>query len=103
MLIYLLITTYPNLENAKEVSTFVIRERLAACAQISDSIISFYEWDNVVKEDQEYRVIFKTDFKKLDALKDYIHSHHPYKIPQLIMLPVHSNESYAEWVHHYLS
>lgn len=103
MLIYLLITTYPDLEHAKEISTFVVKEKLAACAQISDSIISFYKWDNRVQEDQEYRVIFKTNLKQLDALKHYIHSHHPYKIPQLIMVPVHSNESYAQWVHHYLS
>lgn len=103
MLLYLLITTYPNLELAKEVSSFAVKEKLAACAQVSDTIISFYKWDNFVHEDQEYRVIFKTNFKQLNALKYYIHSQHPYKVPQIIMLPVYSNNSYAEWVYHYLS
>lgn len=103
MLIYLVIVTYPNLENAKEVSTFVIKEKLAACAQISDAILSFYHWNNALQEDQEYRVVFKTNLKKLDALKDYLNSYHPYKIPQIMMIPVRSNKSYAEWVCHYLS
>lgn len=103
MLIYLLITTYPDLENAKQVSTFVVKEKLAACAQISDSIISFYHWNNALQEDHEYRVVFKTSLKKLEALTHYIHSHHPYQVPQLIMIPGHSHESYAEWLYRYLS
>jgi len=103
MLIYLVITTYPNLIIAKKVSAFVVKEKLAACAQISDNIISFYDWNNALQEDQEYRVIFKTNLKQLDALKHYIECDHPYKVPQLIIIPVHSSDSYAEWLHHYLS
>jgi periplasmic divalent cation tolerance protein len=101
MSLKVVISTYPDQKTSRFVAKETIQQKIAACVQISEKITSLYSWENNFKEDTEYRVIFKTNEKNIEALKAYILKTHPYKIPQVIILDVQqSSLDYEHWINH---
>jgi periplasmic divalent cation tolerance protein len=84
-------------EEARRISTALVKEKLAACANIFESS-SIYEWKGKLKKTREWVILAKTldsKFKKLQARVETLHS---YEIPCIIKLPADANKAYLEWV-----
>ena len=77
-------TTFPTLEKATEVSNILIKEKLAACAQISSPITSIYIWKDQLEQEQEDSVTFKTSNKIKKILENRLTELHPYELPQIL-------------------
>ena len=91
-------TTTDNLEEARKLAKTLVRQKLAACAQISE-IESFYTWENDVQNDQEFRIMFKTTKDKYKDVEKAILKIHSYDLPAIYTVEV--DELYkpnGDWV-----
>ena len=92
-------TTCGCQETARELVRKLVDERLAACAQISGPIESVYRWEGEVRMDQEWRCTIKTLSALADRLIEFISAHHPYDVPEILVVNVaKSSASYESWV-----
>ena len=93
------LTTVGDLDQADELAKQLIEQAVAACVQIDGPIISHYHWDDQQHRDEEYRLIIKTSISKRETLAESIRKHHPYDLPQIVMLKSEMvDESYAAWI-----
>ncbi|MDH6126763.1 divalent-cation tolerance protein CutA [Kitasatospora sp. GP82] len=91
-------TTHEAEDKARELATAVVRERLAACAQVY-RIQSVYWWEGEVQDSAEWRVDFKTRADLGDRLAAFIGAQHEYGTPEIIGVPVVTGSAaYLDWV-----
>ena len=83
-----LLTTTTSIEEASRIARVLVRERLAACANIIPRISSVYRWDGEVQEEEETMLVIKTTATQLDALEARVVELHSYDVPELLCIPV---------------
>ena len=92
------VSTYPDRRTAMGVANELVRERTAACVNIS-KIQSVYSWKGKTENSDEYLAIFKTVAKNRALLKRRIRQTHPYDVPEIAEIDVASvNRPYLEWL-----
>ena len=94
--------TYPqNTEN--DVQDFIqgiLEARLAACINMMP-VNSRYWWQGNLEADQEFLLVIKTTHDKIQKLEEWILKHHPYQVPEFVVLPtVYITQKYAQWLTH---
>ncbi|MDQ6960319.1 MAG: divalent-cation tolerance protein CutA [Mariprofundaceae bacterium] len=94
----MLITSVDSQPVAESLARNIVRQRLAACVQVSASVTSAYHWEDHMESAEEYSLSIKTTVEKLDETIAWLHQHHPYEVPELIWWPVHASDGYAGWV-----
>ena len=91
-------STFGELENAKDVAHRIIRARLGACVNIVPNIVSVYEWEGAVHEDDEMVMIVKSSKSRQAELIEMIKHHHSYDEPAIMVVPViGGSASYLKW------
>ena len=97
--VVLITTTVDSEEEAFRIAEAAVSHKLAACAQISSPIISYYIWKGEQCREKEWRVSLKT-LKSLEShLMDFITERHTYETPELISIRVEAvSEAYLEWM-----
>ncbi|RKE23308.1 divalent-cation tolerance protein CutA [Streptomyces sp. TLI_171] len=91
-------TTHEDETKARDLAAAVVRERLAACAQVHP-ISSVYWWDGEVRSGDEWRVDFKTRAGLGDRLAAFIGERHSYDTPEIVAVPVVGGDpAYLEWI-----
>jgi len=95
----IVIMTAPNKEEAVKIVRTLLEDRLIACANIMDSVSSFFLWQEKIEEEKEVLVIMKSHeslFKKLSLEVTKLHS---YDVPEILALPiVEGTQSYLDWM-----
>ena len=81
----IVVTTYPTREAALQAVESVLRERLAACANVV-SVHSRYWWKGTVESADESLVLFKTVPKRVGSLFRHLEVNHPYEVPEVVEL-----------------
>lgn len=77
----------------------IIESRLAACVNIIPGVVSHYRWEGRLHRDGEVMLIIKTKHARLKALQAWVKAHHPYSVPEFIVIPVASgSREYLHWV-----
>jgi periplasmic divalent cation tolerance protein len=91
-------TTVPTSEDAHQMVTFLVTQKLVACAQITE-IKSYYYWDGTLQNAVEFRISLKTTEDHYDTVETAIRERHPYTLPAIYAVPVeHAFAPYAQWV-----
>ena len=91
-------TTTDNLKEARKLAKTLVEQKLVACTQISD-IESFYNWENNVQNDQEFRIMFKTTKNKYKDVERAILKIHSYALPAIYAVDVDElYKSYGDWL-----
>jgi len=91
--------TFPTTELAQEAAAKLVREKLAACAQVCGTIQSYYTWQGTSETSQETLLLAKTKLSLFDRLESAIRAEHPYECPQIVALPiVAANADYLAWL-----
>ncbi|MBO1413915.1 divalent-cation tolerance protein CutA [Streptomyces sp. FH025] len=91
-------TTHESEEQARSLASAVVRERLAACAQVYP-VRSVYWWDGEVQDAEEWRIDLKTRAELADRLAEFVAGRHSYETPEVIVVPVVSgSRDYLAWV-----
>lgn len=95
----LVMVTAPNMMCGKQMSIDLVRDKLAACVNIVDSVHSVYRWKEEVQEDTECLMIIKTLRSQFENLKAAVLAKHPYDCPEVIMIPIVDGYSeYLKWI-----
>jgi periplasmic divalent cation tolerance protein len=96
------IVVFTTVASDEEAVTFVrtlLERRLIACGTLLPAARSLYRWQGKVADEREVVVMLKTRGARLDSLRTAFAELHPYKVPELLALPVEAGtEKYLEWI-----
>lgn len=93
----LILSTFPNKEEAHKVGKELLNKKLIACYNLT-SIESAYWWKGKIEEVNEVLMIMKSN-KKFSEVEKFILEHHTYDIPEIVELkPSSVTEKYLEWI-----
>ena len=93
------LVTVPDIEVARRLASVVLNARLAACANLLPGVESHYWWEGQVESAAEVLVVLKTIRPQLEDLERTIHAHHPYQVPEFVVLPISDgSEKYLGWI-----
>jgi periplasmic divalent cation tolerance protein len=97
--IRLIYVTASTLEEAEAIALTVVRERLAACANILGPIRSVYQWQGKLERSEEVAMLLKTQQSKVDSLVGRIRQLHSYQCPAIVEVPVLGGfKDFLDWV-----
>ncbi|MEW6329545.1 MAG: divalent-cation tolerance protein CutA [Candidatus Micrarchaeota archaeon] len=79
--------TFPNKKSASRICDTLVREKLAACANIFP-IHSIYRWKNKIEKTNEHVALVKTSEKNYEKIEKRVRALHPYELPAIFAIPV---------------
>jgi periplasmic divalent cation tolerance protein len=95
----LVMTTVASPDEGVALIRELLERRLIACGTMLPGARSLYRWENKVADEQEVVVLLKTRSARLEALEVAFSKLHPYKLPELLALPVVGGLArYLEWI-----
>ena len=96
LLVYI---TAPDMECARSLGQTLVRERLAACANLIDGMESCYWWQDKIESARECVCLCKTTEAAYPALELRAKELHPYDTPCIVALPLsHGNKAFLQWI-----
>jgi len=96
---YLVVFVTVPSAKAKEIARYILLEKKAACVNIINGVTSLFWWQKDIDLGRESLLIIKTQNKMFGQLKRAIILKHPYKIPEIIALPIiKANNEYLKWI-----
>lgn len=91
--------TVPDETTAGQIANALVSEKLAACVNIIPSVVSVYRWKDAVEHGQELLLLIKTSVSVWPLLETRILELHPYELPEIIAVPIHSGQTdYIQWI-----
>lgn len=84
MNILLVVTNLPDRKSAEALARSLVEKQVAACVNILQPCRSVYRWKGAVEWADEVPLLIKTT----PELEVAIREQHPYKIPEIIAVPV---------------
>jgi len=91
--------TTKNIDEAKKIGETVVKERLAACANIIPAIESVYWWKGKIERDKESLLVLKTKKSLVSKLIKRVKGLHSYDVPGVDIIPVtDGNKDYFKWI-----
>lgn len=93
------LTTVATEDEAVKLVRTLLERRLIACGTVFPAVRSLYRWQSKVADEREVVVMLKTRSARLESLQAAFRELHPYKVPELLALPVSAGSSkYLEWI-----
>lgn len=91
-------TTCDNKKEAKEIAKVLLKNKLAACIQIS-KINSFYTWKNELCDEKEFLLSIKTKKENFKKIKRKIKEIHSYDLPEIISIDIsNASKEYTKFI-----
>lgn len=95
----MVISTYPKVDLAKQAALDFVNKKLVACVHIVEGVTSVYPWEGQVMSEPEVQLQMKTTRARLPELQQVLCAHHPYDVPECIVLPIVGGHlGYLSWV-----
>jgi len=100
MAVHLLVTTTtPDRQSGAKLAAAAVSGHLAATAQVTGPVASFFWHLGEQGEGQEWNVTFKTTDARYADLEAHIVEHHPWDKPEVTAVElVHGSAAYLRWV-----
>ena len=96
---FVVLVTAPIGRASRTLADEMVRRRVAACVNIVPRVRSVYRWNGKVETAPECLLVMKTRRGRVKALIQAVRALHPYKIPEVLALPVQDGfEPYLKWV-----
>ena len=93
------LTTVATESEAVALVRELLNRRLVACGTMLPGARSLYRWEDRVADEPEVVVLLKTRAERVSALEAAFAELHPYKVPELLALPVSAGmEQYLGWI-----
>ena len=96
-LIYFVITSEKNKENAYKIADLLLGEKLIPCVTYKD-IESHFWWEGEINKFKEVQLIIKCKEENLKKVCKKISESHSYEVPEIIYFPVSSSKDYYHWL-----
>ena len=95
----LIYATYPNKEEAQDISRRLLEARLVACANIFQPHASMYWWEGEITSADEVAVIYKTQRHHFEAVQELISQRHSYDVPCVVSMRLQDlNAEFMQWI-----
>jgi len=96
--IIVLVTTV-NKAEAEKIAQTLLEEKLIACANIINPVISFFHWSGRIDEAEECLVVMKSRMDLFAELAERVKALHSYEVPEILALPiVEGSKAYFNWM-----
>jgi periplasmic divalent cation tolerance protein len=93
------LVTAPDRDSARRLAFEALQARLVACANLIPGVESHFWWQGKIDTSEEVIIVFKTTVGCLEALEKTILAHHPYDVPEFIVLRIlRGNKKYLKWI-----
>jgi len=94
----LIYITAADEEEAREIGSVLVAEKLPACVNIHP-IKSIYRWEGEVQEEGEVAMLVKTTARLVDKAIKRVKELHSYEVPCIVSLPIEKgNSDYLKWI-----
>jgi periplasmic divalent cation tolerance protein len=98
MFVLVYITTSTR-EEAEQIGEAIVKERLAACANVYEKISSIYWWKGNLEKDNEAVLLLKTKKDKVNKIMQKVKELHSYENPCIIAIPIiDGSKEYLDWI-----
>ncbi|MGB8181572.1 MAG: divalent-cation tolerance protein CutA [Stellaceae bacterium] len=98
--VMMVVATARERVQAEEIGITLVKERLAACANVLDHVRSFYWWQGEMQQDNEALLILKTTAEHVERLIARLKALHTYDVPCIEAIPIATGYApYLDWVH----
>lgn len=95
----LVVSTLPDQESATRLAEILISRGQAACVNVLAPCISIYHWQGKTESAQEVPMLIKTTQEKYAEVEQTIRAHHPYELPEIILVPIAGGlPAYLDWI-----
>lgn len=96
---YLVVTSWPDLDGARQQARHWVEKKLAASVNILPQMESIYTWKGEIRSGREHKILVKTSANRLEALQREIESAHPYAVAEILHFKIDSgNREYLDWI-----
>jgi periplasmic divalent cation tolerance protein len=86
-------------DRAEEMARQIVREKLAAAAQVLAPMSSVYWWNGALRTEPERLILLKTRRSRLADLEALLRRIHPYEIPELTFVDFAGSAApYRKWM-----
>ena len=93
------LTTVANADEGVALVRALLDRRLVACGTLMPGARSLYRWEGKIADETEVVVLLKTRSAAVESLKAAFGELHPYKVPELLALPVSTGlDRYVDWI-----
>ena len=91
--------TASNAAEAGNIAASLVKEKLAACANVVGGVSSTYWWKGNIETADEVLVIAKSKTALVEKIIERVRQLHSYEVPEIIALPIESgNKAYLQWI-----
>jgi periplasmic divalent cation tolerance protein len=91
--------TFPSLEVARRISSVLVGEGLAACANLLPGAESVYRWQGKVEAASEVVGLMKTTRERVAEMERRYLSLHPYEVAEFLVIEaVSGSQAYLDWL-----
>ena len=97
MLITIFYITVADEASAIALGRLAVEEKLAGCSNIFP-IKSFFPWENIMHQENEFVIILKTIPALADELRSFVADKHSYEVPCIMNWEVNVNDAYGKWI-----
>ncbi|GAB4225819.1 MAG: divalent-cation tolerance protein CutA [Chlamydiales bacterium] len=80
--------TTGNIDEARKISRYLVKERIVASSQIIPWIESVYMWDNQLETTQESKIVMKTVKENFNRIQQVIYENCSYEVPEIIQFSI---------------
>ena len=95
----LVLTTLPATADAAALARVLVAERLAACVNVHQEMVSIYRWEGEVEQETERQIVIKTSRSRVAPLWERVRALHPYDVPEFVVLPIiDGSDAYLRWL-----
>jgi len=91
--------TAVDMKEAGKIADAVLKNRLAACANVIEGMKSSYWWKGKIEKSSEVLIIMKTKLSLMKKLSSVVKKAHSYEVPEITALPiVDGSPEYLKWI-----
>ena len=96
---YLVITSWPDLDGARQQAQAWLQKKLAASVNILPKMDSMYHWKGELRHGTEHKIFIKTRAAHIEALQREIRDAHPYAVAEILHFKIDSGDpEYLDWI-----
>lgn len=94
------LVTVPSKDLGDRIAKALLEQGLIACANLIESVQSYYTWQGELHIDKEVLMVLKTRADLFqDKLVPAIQVLHPYDVPEIIAVPIEMGaQNYMNWM-----
>jgi len=94
----IMLSTCPDLAEAKKIAKALVKKRLAACVNIVP-VRSIYRWKGSMEESDEQLLIIKTSSRLFKKVGECIQRLHSYGLPEIVSTEIkQGSRLYLKWL-----